>query len=246
MSAAISFWKRLGHLIRGNGHAQAFSPVDDSRPSDVGEPAAASGEGSAPHALAPDARRGRLPRGGGGYERVIQLMDAMRTHFDKQDRRAEELAASVERVATTLDRLAEAQQAQNQHMSSVAENVRQAREHAATLTSSLRDVPASIQAQSELARLLARHVESASQTDGQLIKSLQHFGSAAESLRDTGAAQFEALQRLYVTDQEQKQTLVTFVREQNRRFLIGALIAAALGIGTLVTLVVTLVVLLGR
>jgi hypothetical protein len=233
-------------MLRGNGHIAAI-PAAPKR--NVGEhPNGLTGlDGDSPEAPLTVSSRGRswLNRSP-DYERVVQLMDAMRTHFDKQDRRAEELAASVDRVAATLDRLAEAQKSQNEHMSSVAENVRHAREHAATLTHALREMPASIQSQAELARLLARQMEAAGETDGQLVRSLQHFSTAAESLRASGAAQFETLQRIHASDQEQKQTLIAFVRDQNRRFLVGALIVAGLGIGTLVTLVVTLVTLLGR
>lgn len=255
MSHAISFWKRLSHMVRGNGHAAAAraglhasdglnGAAAEEHEHPAGDGPQQAGHDGNGHALA-SARRGWLTRSG-DHERVMQLVDAMHAHFERQDRRSEELAVSVDRVASTLSRLAEAQQVQSDHLSSMVGHVCQTREHAAALAASLREMPASIQSQAELARLVGRHMESAGRTNGQLVDSLQRFGQAAETLRDSGAAQFETMQRLHASDQEQRQTLVTFIHVQNRRFLVGAVIAAALGIGTLITLVITLVTLLGR
>jgi len=77
------------------------------------------------------------------------------------------------------------------------------------------------------------------------MHSLQQFGHAVDSLGQSGTAQVETLERLHAAERGQRETLTDLIRAQGRRFLAVMIVAAALGLGALVVLAVTLALVLG-
>jgi hypothetical protein len=234
MSSGISLWKRLGGAFRanadsddgnGNGAALAVEPADPVRD---------NGRRSARRAssLLPWVRRGRsLKQLDERYQRVLELMDAMRVHFEGQDRRAEELTAGVSRVGCTLEQLADTQRAQGECVASIATRVNDAARHSASLSTMLLEMPASFQAQAEAVRAVARQMEATRAVDAQLVSSVQQFGQAANSLRTASTVQVEALQRLHDGGTRQEESLQAFVRQQTRLLVVLTIIVAVLGLG---------------
>jgi hypothetical protein len=254
MSSITGFWKRVGglwdHMLRrngGGGPGLCVPPVADSL-------ADSDGNGAHPPAL-PGAPRGtgnQPPRPGGWLlrnatqQRVIELMDVIQTHFQRQDLRAQALAAAVERVASTLERLSDSQRAQGECLAAIAGQVSDASAQVAALVASLRELPGSVHEQVQALRLLARQMESSQQVDVQMVQSLGHFSSTLDSLRASGTAAVRSLERLHETEREQSQSLRSFIREQNRRLLIVTLAAAGLGVAALAALTVVVSMWLGR
>lgn len=242
MSSGISFWKRVGNAFRasddrdngdGNGVTQEIEPADRAR-----ETGGNTGSGaSSVSSLLPWVRRqNSLKRLDERYQRVLELMDAMRVHFEQQDRRAEELTAGVDRVGRTLEQLAGTQRAQSECVASIAARVNDAAKYSAGLSTTLRQMPASLQAQAEAVRTVAREMEAARMVDAQLVRSLQQFSQAADSLGDAGTAQTEALRRLHEAGEHQKESLQLFMRQQTRLLLVITVIVAVLGLGAVVSL----------
>jgi chromosome segregation ATPase len=242
MSTGISFWKRVGGALRananrddgdGNGVALAIEPVDAAR-----ENGGDRGNGASPIAsLLPWVRRGRsLKQLDERYQRVVDLMDAMRIHFEKQDCRAEELTTGVDRVGRTLEQLAATQRSQGECVASIAARVEGVAKHSAGLSAMLLKVPASLQAQADAVRAVAREMEAARAADAQLVSSLQQFSQAADSLRNAGTVQVEALQRLHDAGAQQKESLQIFVRQQTRLLLVLTIIVGVLGLGAVAAL----------
>ncbi|MFQ5806279.1 MAG: hypothetical protein ACE5I3_07510 [Phycisphaerae bacterium] len=244
MSSGISFWKRVGSAFRaradrndGNGYgaALAVEPADPARENGGDTESGTSSVSS----LLPWVRRGKsLRQLDERYQRVLELMDAIRVHFEKQDRRAAELTAGVDRVGRTLEQLAGMQRAQSECVASVAARVNDAAKYSAGLSTVLLEMPASLQAQAEAVRAVARQMEAARAADGQLVSSLRQFSQAADSLRDAGTVQVETLQRLHDAGEHQKESLQTFVRQQTRLLLIITIIVAVLGLGAVAASVV--------
>ena len=231
--SAVTLWQRMGSLLRGDrGTSREFSPrlLGDASHTE-------------PEAAAP--RRSLAPRGG-AYERVAELMDAMQTHFERQDRRAEELRGSVDRVAIILERLAETQRAQGESIGTIASRVHRASDDTARLAVTLSEVPATLAAQAEVVRAISHRMQASHETDTQMVMSLQRFGSAVDSLRESGSVQVETLRRLHAAEQDQKETLRALIREQGRRFLLVAGVAGVVVLAALGALVTALVMALGR
>jgi ABC-type transporter Mla subunit MlaD len=176
-----------------------------------------------------------------GYERVGVMLEALHAHFERQDRRVTQMNESLARVADTLEQLAVGQKTQGDCISSIAGAVEGARQHARTLSSSLGQLPSTMAAQAEAARALARHMDSAQAGQAQVVEGLNRFGTAVDTLRESGAAQVAALLRMRQRDEDQKEALTTFIREHNRRLLVAmcvtvACATVALAVGVLIIL----------
>jgi len=169
-----------------------------------------------------------------GYDRVLEVMDAIQAHFERQDHRAEQMSQSVERVASTLERLAETQSVQRDALASISTQVDAARKHASTLSATLMEMPASMHAQAEMVRAIAKRLEVSQETDVQLVGSLERFGAAVDALRESTSAHVATLHRMQASDSDMKESLKGVIREQGKRFfaamvVVGVLGAAALG-----------------
>lgn len=172
--------------------------------------------------------------------KLTELADAMEEHFRRQDQRAAELAGWLERMGGTLERLAAAQQAQGEFLRSIAGHAEAASKHSAALATTLGRVPESLLAQAEAIRTVARQLEIGHEADNQLMHSLQQFGRAVDTLGSSGTAQVEVLQRLSNAQGQQHEAFAGLVREQGRRFLALAVIAAVLALAALAALAVTI------
>ena len=240
MSSGISLWKRLGSALRANSaHDNGSRGVQSVQPAEpIGknnhQP---TGRGSSAPSLLPWGRRQRsIERLDERYQRVLELMDAMRDHFEAQDRRAADVTAGIERVGSTLERLAGAQHTQSEGIASIAARVDDVTRRSAGLVTLLSEMPASFQAQAEAVHAVARQMEAARAVDVELTASLRHFGQAADSLCDAGTAQVESLQRLHATSRGQKESLQIFVRKQTRLLLVITIVVAVLGLGAIAAL----------
>ena len=256
MSTGVSFWKRVGDVFRaggvggrdsnGNGRVPGAEAAGASRDGDPDESGSPPSETPPRTTLLPWLRRQpgtpHLPE---AQQRLVTLMDSMQEHFEKQDERAEQLNGSVDRVANGLEQLAEAQRGTGERIHSISQQVDVAGKYTATLSDALCQMPATMQAEAEAIRSVAQQLEVAHEADTQLMHSLQQFGHAVDSLRQSGTAQVETLERLHAAERGQRETLTDLIRAQGRRFLVVMIVTAALGLGALVVLAVTLALVLG-
>ncbi len=238
-----TFWHRLARTLRipvSNGIAPSHSngavallanPADDDTDSGL---SAGGTSGREPRALRKP-RTTPIEQLQNAYERIGQLMDAMQNHFGASDERARALGASVERVATSVERLADAQVSQGRFIAAIAQHTETSARHGATLI----EMPASLQAQADALRSLARHMAAAHEQGAHLVQSLQSFGRAVEGLSESGSRQTQTLERLHESGLDQVETLRDFLGKQGQRFtwLIATVllvsVAAIAGLGTL-------------
>lgn len=267
-----SFWKRVSHFFgvgtaeahptNGNGHGNgngngheaatppesaievATPPTEDRAP----EPAHESGEWprSSSSLLRWGRREPSLSQLREGYQHLVDLMDTMRRHFERQDQRADQMTRSMDQLAGILGRLAESQQAQGECVRTIAAHVDAAGQHAAALSETLSHLPASMQVQAQACQSMLRQMEIAQETDTQLGHSLQRLGHAVESLQASSTAQVETLQQIHSAERGQKDALMALVHEQNRKFFWTMTVAAVLGLGALAAMGVTLALVLNK
>ncbi len=242
MSSPVSFWQRVGNLFRtgsaadGNGHSDAAS-IEAMQDTAMEGPR-------------PLARWGRreptVAQMRDGYQRVVELMDALQEHFQQQDERTAHLGQSVERMVGILEQLTDTQRGEQEHIRAIAENVSAAGKHAAVMTESLSQMPKSLHLQAESMRTMIRQMEISQESDTQLMHSLQQLGQAVGNLSTSSVAQVQTLERLDAADREQKESLTLLVHEQARRFVIIIVIAAILGLGALAALATVILLPLWR
>jgi hypothetical protein len=181
-----------------------------------------------------------------GYHRVVELMDALEEHFRKQDERSARLSDSMERVAGTLGQLEQVQRVEQGHVQTIADQVANVGEHAASISASLAQMPKSMQVQAEAVRTMLQRLEISQESDTQLMHSLQQLGRAVDTLGTSATVQVQTLERLNSAEREQHAALTTFVQEQSRRFLLVIIVATVLVVGALGALTVAILMQLGR
>lgn len=197
--------------------------------------------------LAPWTRRGAtIDQLREGHDRVVRMMDALSGHFERQDRRSEQMIDSVVRMAGTLEKLAETQRQQGEFVQIIARGVDAAGLSTGSLAASLGQLPATLAAQTEALRGVVRQLEASQQTETQLAHSVQQVGLAVDALRAAGAMQVDSLQRLSSGDEQQRDALKAFIREQDRRFLWLLALVTTLGVVFIGALTWALLSIVGR
>ena len=245
MAAQVSFWRRVSSLFGpaapargGDGALPRTGLAHHDGSADVPAPPGAAVQPVAFSWWRGPARGAHVPE---VSSRVVELAHSLREHFEQQDRRATELAGSLNRVGGILEQLAETQRSHGDYLRTIAEHTEAAEKNATSLAATLGRMPESLLAQAEAIRMVARSLEVSQEADTQLMHSLQQFGRAVETLGSSGTAQVDILQRLNAAQQEQHQAFTALVREQGRRFVAVFVVTALLALAALAVLVTTLV-----
>lgn len=251
MTIKRRFWDRVAAALSLNAAAEPpYADLSDSASaSPCNDGATVANAGANGHAQEPT-RAGALPQATGltrlpwnkrstsveqlqtAYHRVVELLDAMHAHMQRQDERAQQLADSVTRVAASMERLVDSQAAQGEHVARIAAHAQDASRHQAAFAT----IPATLESQAQALRGVALHLERSGEQSQRLTDSLNHFGDAARSLRVAGVEQVAALQRLSAGGDERVEALKDFVRQQNRRFALGLASVLVLCLGAVGTL----------
>lgn len=258
MAATISFWHRVGSIFRhetsGNGHSLTPDGPTPMAPVAAVGTVESAGNGKLPLHLPRDprplTRRERkaasLAALQDGHERLVSLVNAMKEHFERQDKRFDQLATSVDRVATYLEQIPEVQRRQGDCMSSIAAHLETANRQSSELKDTLARVPSSIQAQAEAIHAVSRKIEASNNADAQLAGSLQTLGEVVESLSQAGSDQVEVMRQMRTESDQQKQALVSMIKAQTLRFTLTLIVAGVLGSVAVAGLAYTLWTLINR
>lgn len=234
MSAGVSFLKRVSGAFKsdgGRGNGNGATLILESLELRAGDGAHAPHRSTGSSLLPWVRARHNRELADERYQSVIELMVAMREHFERQDRHAGEMAEALAGVGATLKELAETQGKQCDQVTSIAARMSDAARHSEGLFTMLSEMPASMQSQAEAVRTVAQHMESGRAADAELSGSLRQFSEAANALRGAGTAQAEALQRLHDDGRRRGDKLHGSLRRQSRLLLAITIIVCVLGIG---------------
>ncbi|MCB9867581.1 MAG: hypothetical protein H6816_13230 [Phycisphaerales bacterium] len=168
-----------------------------------------------------------------GYNKVIDLIDAIKRHQQGQAERATEVTEALTRMSATLERIDGGGQQQSEHLAAIAEEIRIAGRHAAKWEEALCEFPRMAEAQREALGAVSRQMEDAGRRDKELTGSLASFREAVQTLGDTTTASTVALKDLQRASLEQQAQTAALIRAQSRRFtilLVVTLVLAAAGI----------------
>ena len=230
MSNTSTFWKRVGSAFRlgndGNLSSTATPTVLELRP--LRGASMDSDQSSAGLFGWQSKRKREAAELRERQSRFMELLAAMRTHFEAQDRRSEKLESAIQSVAGTLDEISQSQKEQSQSLAVIAQHTDAAAKNAAAMLATTIELPASLQAQAEAVRTVAKRMESAQETDAELVGSLQNLGRALDELHRAGALQVETLQRLNMSDARNQDQFRALLKAQNRRiyWVCGVIVAA--------------------
>ncbi len=247
--SSSSFWQRLAHTFRipiaavapPNGSVAGLGALEPEESGPAASELTNGGAGPEPRSLW-KSRPGSVEQLRDAYQRVVVLMDAMQEHFARSDEKARHLGDSVERVAASVERLADAQTSQGRFIAAIAQHTESSARHGATLM----ELPASLQAQADALRSVAKHIGASQEQGAHLAQSLHSFGRAVDGLSASGARQTETLERLHESGTDQVAVLKDFLVKQGQRFtwLLGAVLGVS--VAAIAGLAVLLVLLLSR
>ena len=146
-----------------------------------------------------------------GYARLLRMMGKMEEYFDSNEQRAEHMSRSVERFASTLDRLAETQQTQGESMRVIANSAERTGQLTVQLTEGVgalaesadRNGKLALQVSDSMSALAASadrngHLSlQMSETLTQLPSSFQHVAETLRAVMErVGADQKHIVERL--------------------------------------------------
>ena len=232
MSAGISFFKRAnGAMHRGGGVNGAGTTLVLEPRGPESQTPENRGRNTNGSSLLPWVRlRRKRELAEERYQQVIELMDSMCAHFERQDERAGEMAAALSRVSGALERLSENEKKQADHVAAIASRMGDAARQTEGLMTMLSEMPASMQSQADAVRTVAEKMEASRAADAELSESLRNFSDATDALRGAGAAQTDALNRLHSDEKLRAERVERALARQNRLMLTITVAVCILGL----------------
>ncbi len=175
-----------------------------------------------------------------GYSKVIELVDSIRQHQDRQDERATEISASLSQVAGTLGNIQSASREQTDKLAMIAGELRTINERSGHWEQALMEFPETVKAQRDALGAVVAQLETAGERDGQLAGSLETLRVAVSMLGDATTASSVAVKSLQMAALENQERTVTLMQEQNKRFVMLFVVTLVLALAAIVTGVVGL------
>ena len=153
-----------------------------------------------------------------GYLQVIDLVDSMQKHQQRQDTRAMEISSSLSRVAETLGTIESSGRDQARTLARIADELGAGNERSARWEEALSEFPRMAEAQRQVLSDVAHQMEAAGQRDNQMAQSLESFREAVTSLGDATTASSVAVKSLQMSALESHERTAALMKEQNKRF----------------------------
>ncbi len=231
-----TFWDRVGDLFRREPLAHPSQDGQAGVPAPTGS-AAPERTGWLTRLRRRDSSVAQMRI---GYQRMLELMDAMEEHYRRQDERGAQFAEQFGALQGDLGRLAESGRDQQSHIGAIAETVHRAGQHTAAMSTAIAQIPQLLQTEAEAVRSMARQVEITQEAHTQLMYSLQKLGQAVEALNSSSSAQVQTLERLHSEQRDQRSELSALARQQWHRFVAVTVVAGVVVLASLSVLVIVL------
>ncbi len=225
-------WSRVGHWLRPAGGKDGSGAGGLSR---AGSPAnsvnlALQAEGRAPDAS--PAAVAQRPLGDDrmeeAYTKIIDLVGSIRSHLELQDRRAERMAPTLERLAEGLGNIPEAAKTQVALLADISKRMDSDAERAGRLETSLSQLPQIADAQRETMVSMGRQLETLNEANERGTSASDEFRQTLSQLIDATRASTSSLKQIQVDSAAQEDNLARLVAEQTRRLTLFACAAIAL------------------
>lgn len=221
MEEPLTVWERLGHWLKPGGRRdEPLSPgLSDNEAAEDRWKGPAGREGQhRTGVLGRWARRDQvLQQIQEDHGRVLALMDTIQRYVGVQERRSEEMAESLRRVAEALADAPEARKQQTEILSEIASQMVAISDQSKATAEA---IPKMVGKHTELLSSIHRQLEVAGDANAGLACSLSAAGASLDSLGASSQAQLEALQKLHESAARQNEPLADLIARQSRRFVL--------------------------
>ena len=247
------FWTRVAHWFKNAGQGNRGPdgirlPPNDSGPEPTSDASAEPAKDYAERtALQPLSRRKQreqtLETLQEGFAKVVALIDEIHQYLGRQDCRTEQIAEALTQLAETTARVPEAAQAQSQQLGTIAAQLEAGNDRARRWEAAVGglELPRLAEAQRQALDAIGQKLESAKQTEGRMLETLNGLGDAVSAWQEASGTATATLQGLQEAAARRDEHLATLVTEHSRRFtwffvvtLVLAVAAIAMGILALV------------
>jgi chromosome segregation ATPase len=160
----------------------------------------------------------RLEKLQDGYLQVIELVDTIRKHQDRQDERAVEFSTSLSKMASTLAEIEKGNHQQVDQLGNIAEELRAGNKRGDHWQEVLAEFPKTAQAQREALMSVTRQMEAVGDRDDKMTGSLDSLREAVTALGDATTASSVAVKNLQMTAIEDSERTADLLEAQNKRF----------------------------
>jgi len=183
-------------------------------------------------------RRLAEPRGPDDrFSKIETLVDSLQSHFAVQDRRSELIAASLERLASSLAHVPDVSKAQLDVLSAIRDGLETHAARSRRFEDSLSQLPQLADAQRETMASIGRQLDLSRQTSEQVTNVLDRFQGAVAGLGEATTASASALRQLHADSTAKEERMIHVLEQQTRRFTFfacvaigAALVAAMIGL----------------
>ncbi|MCP4246111.1 MAG: hypothetical protein GY778_03595 [bacterium] len=170
-----------------------------------------------------------------GYLQVVGLIESIHAHLQTQDRRNQEIAGALGRLAGSTQRLPEIADSQTQQLGAIAAQLEAGNDRVRRWEQTLFELPRLAEGQREALSAIGRQIDAGRQTEGQMVQTLDGLRSALDSWSASSSASSQALQQLQEAAARREERLEAVLATQNRRFGWFLAIAAVLALAALGT-----------
>ena len=170
-----------------------------------------------------------------GYLQVIELVETIRKHQDRQDERAVEFSTSLSNMARTLSEIEKGNHDQVDQLGNIAEELRAGNKRGDHWQEVLAEFPKTAQAQRDALMSVTRQMEAVGDRDDKMTGSLDSLREAVTALGDATTASSVAVKNLQMTAIEDSERTADLLEAQNKRFTMLFALTVTLTLVALIT-----------
>jgi hypothetical protein len=162
------------------------------------------------------------------YTRIIDLVGSIRSHLELQDRRAERMAPTLERLAEGLANIPEAAKTQVELLGDINRRMESDAERAECIEESLAQLPHIADAQRETMVSMGRQLDTLNEANERGAAVHGEFRQTLTQLADATRASTSSLEQIRVDSAAQEDHLGRLLEQQTKRLTLFACAAIAL------------------
>lgn len=153
-----------------------------------------------------------------GYDKLLDLVDAIREQLDSQQQRSDKMTESVLDLAQGMSALPDAARNQTDRLAGLTGQLETSNRHIHSICEIMRDWPQTTLAQKQAMESIARQLESSTQATDRLTRGLESVSQTVKMLTEASSQQVETLQMIQASSRRQEHRLAHSLNTQARRF----------------------------
>lgn len=162
-----------------------------------------------------------------GYTKVVTLVESIQTHLEIQDKRSEQIAGALDRLAECMAHGPEAAKAQIELLATMNNQLEVEGARGKRVEETLSELPRIADAQRETMVTMGHQLNLLRESGDRGNETLGQFQSAVTRLGETTTASTETLQRIHVETGRREAETAQLLREQTSRITLFSAVTIA-------------------